>query len=51
MRRRRVLAALARDRETGWRFSRLRCVPYLPFLTWMHVPHDFTVYLRKFEAR
>jgi hypothetical protein len=40
MRLRRVLAALARDRETGWRFPLLLCVPYLLLLTWMHVHHE-----------
>jgi hypothetical protein len=36
----RALKLLAKDRETGWTFTILLCVPYLAFLVWMHVHHE-----------
>lgn len=37
---RRALRLLTRDRESGWTFTILLCVPYLAFLIWMHVHHE-----------
>jgi hypothetical protein len=31
---------LAKERETGWTFTWLLCLPYLAFLVWMHVHHE-----------
>jgi len=31
---------LTKDRESGWTFTLLVCVPYLAFLIWMHVHHE-----------
>jgi len=36
----RPLRVLAKDRETGWGFTALLCVPYLVFLIWMHLHHE-----------
>ncbi|MBN2574816.1 MAG: hypothetical protein JXP73_09645 [Deltaproteobacteria bacterium] len=36
----RVFRPLVRDRESGWGFTALLCVPYLAFLVWMHVHHE-----------
>jgi hypothetical protein len=36
----RVLRLLAKDRETGWTFTLLLCLPYLAFLIWMHAHHE-----------
>jgi hypothetical protein len=31
---------LTKDRESGWTFTLLVCIPYLAFLIWMHVHHE-----------
>jgi hypothetical protein len=36
----RPLKLLTKDRESGWTFTLLVCVPYLAFLIWMHVHHE-----------
>jgi hypothetical protein len=36
----RALKLLAKDRESGWTFTILLCVPYFAFLIWMHVHHE-----------
>jgi len=36
----RALKFLAKDRETGWTFTLLLCLPYLAFLVWMHAHHE-----------
>jgi hypothetical protein len=36
----RPLKVLAKDRESGWTFTLLVCIPYLAFLIWMHVHHE-----------
>jgi uncharacterized membrane protein len=36
----RALKALVKDRETGWTFTLLLCLPYLAFLIWMHAHHE-----------
>jgi len=36
----RAFRLLAKDRETGWTFTLLLCLPYLAFLIWMHAHHE-----------
>ncbi len=36
----RPLRFLTKDRESGWTFTLVVCVPYLAFLIWMHVHHE-----------
>ena len=36
----RVLRSLGKDRESGWRFTLLLCIPYLAFMIWMHAHHE-----------
>lgn len=36
----RVLKLLSKERESGWTFTLLVCIPYLAFLIWMHVHHE-----------
>lgn len=36
----RALRLLAKDRETGWTFTLLLCVPYFAFLVWMQAHHE-----------
>ena len=31
---------LAKDRESGWTFTLLVCIPYFVFLVWMHAHHE-----------
>jgi len=37
---RRIFHMVTRNRETGWTFTLLLCIPYVAFLTWMHVHHE-----------
>jgi len=37
---RRVLKLFTKDRESGWTFTILLCLPYLALLIWMHVHHE-----------
>lgn len=37
---RRTLKLFAKDRESGWTFTFLLCIPYLAFLIWMHAHHE-----------
>jgi hypothetical protein len=36
----RPLRLITKDRESGWTFTLMVCVPYLAFLIWMHVHHE-----------
>jgi hypothetical protein len=36
----RAFRLLGKDRETGWTFTLLLCLPYLAFLIWMHAHHE-----------
>lgn len=36
----RALRALTKDRESGWTFTLLLCIPYLVLLIWMHIHHE-----------